>query len=86
MLGKLTRQDEADRGLDFAGRNGRLFRIGRKLRGLGSDTLEDVVDKRVKDGHGLVRDTRVWVNLLKDCGNMRRCHEYKKIGFTFIDV
>jgi len=54
MLGELTGQDKPDRGLDFAGRNGRLFRIGCELRSLGSDALEDVVDKRVKNGHGLV--------------------------------
>ena len=68
MLGKLARQDEADRSLDLAGRDGRLFRIGRELRGLGGNTFEDVVDKRVENGHGLVRDTRVRVDLFKDCG------------------
>ena len=68
MLRKFTRQDEANRSLDLAGRNSRLFRIGRELGGLGSDTFEDIVDKRVEDGHGLVRDTRIRVDLLKDCG------------------
>lgn len=33
---------------------------------LSSDALEDVVDERVENGHSLVRDTRVRVNLLKD--------------------
>ena len=71
MLRQFTRQDEANRGLDLAGRDGRLFRIGRELRGLGGNTFEDVVDKRVENGHGLVRDTRVWVDLLKDCEKLR---------------
>ncbi len=66
MLGKFTRQDEADRSLDLAGRNRRLFGIGRELGGLGGNTFEDVVDKRVEDGHGLVRDTRIRVDLLED--------------------
>jgi len=66
MLGKLTRQDEADRGLDLTGRDGRFFGIGCELGSLGGDTLEDVVDKRVKDGHGLVRDTRIRMDLLED--------------------
>ena len=32
----------------------------------GGNALEDVVHERVQDSHGLVRDTSVWVNLLKD--------------------
>ena len=68
MLGKFTRQDEADRGLDLTGRNGRFFRIGRELGSLGGNTLENVVDKRVEDGHGLVRDTRIGMDLLEYCG------------------
>lgn len=41
--------DVADGGLDLARRDRRLLRA----RGL-DDALEDVVDKRVEDGHGLV--------------------------------
>ena len=33
---------------------------------LGGDTLEDVIDERVENGHRLVRDTRVGVDLLED--------------------
>ena len=36
-----------------------------RTRCLGGNTLEDIVDEGVKDGHGLVRDTRVRVNLLE---------------------
>ncbi len=36
-------------------------------RSLRRDTLEDVVDEGVEDGHRLVRDTRVRVDLLEDC-------------------
>jgi translation initiation factor IF-1 len=34
---------------------------------LSGDTLEDVVDKGVEDGHRLVGNTSVGVDLLKDC-------------------
>ena len=30
------------------------------------NTLEDIVDERVQNGHGLVRDTSVWMDLLED--------------------
>ena len=33
---------------------------------LGGNALEDVVDKRVENGHGLVGDTSVRVDLLED--------------------
>ena len=42
VLGKLTGEDEADRGLDLSGRDGRLLVVGGKLGSLRSDTLEDV--------------------------------------------
>lgn len=42
MLGQFTREDEADRGLDLAGRDGRLLVVGGELGSLGRDTLEDV--------------------------------------------
>ena len=36
-----------------------------KLAGLGSNPLEEIVDKRVHDAHGLGRDSSVRVNLLQ---------------------
>lgn len=66
MLGELTRQDEADGGLDFARRDGGLLIVRSELASLGCDTLEDVVDERVQDGHGAVGDTGVRVDLLED--------------------
>ena len=42
VLGKLTGEDEADRGLDLAGRDGGLLVVGGKLGGLSCDALEDV--------------------------------------------
>jgi hypothetical protein len=54
VLGKLSGEDEADGGLDLAGRDGRAVVVRGELGSLGSDTLEDVRDERVEDGHGLV--------------------------------
>ena len=65
MLGEFTRQDEADRGLDFAGRHRRLLVVSREAGGFGGDLLEDVVDERVHDGHRLGGDTGVRVDLLE---------------------
>jgi hypothetical protein len=66
VLGKLTGQDQADRGLDFSGRDGGLLVVGSELGGLGGDALEDIVDEGVQDGHGTVGDTSVGVDLLED--------------------
>ena len=56
MLGELSREDETDRGLDLARRDGRLLVVGSELGRLGRDALEDVVDERVEDEHGPARD------------------------------
>ena len=37
-----------------------------QLASLSSDPLEQVIDERVHDGHGLRGDTSVWMNLLQD--------------------
>jgi len=62
-LGKLSGKDESDGGLDLPGRDGGLLVVGSELGSLGSDSLEDIVDERVEDGHGLVGDTSVGVDL-----------------------
>ena len=63
VLGKLSREDEADSGLDFAGRDrGALVVVG-QTGGLGGDALEDVVHERVHDGHRLAGYARVGVDL-----------------------
>ena len=45
MLGELTRQDEADRGLHLAARERALLVVARQAAGLRGDALEDVVDE-----------------------------------------
>lgn len=54
MLRELTGEDETDRSLNLARRDSGAVVVRRELGGLGSDTLEDVRDERVEDGHGLV--------------------------------
>lgn len=71
MLGQFTGQDQTDRGLNFARGDGRLLVVGSKLRGLGGDPLEDIVDKRVQNRHGTVGDTSVRVDLLEDLVDVR---------------
>ena len=66
MLGELTREHKTNSGLDLAGRKGGLLVVGGKLSGLSGDTLEDVVDEGVHDGHTLLADSSVGVDLLED--------------------
>ena len=49
---------------------------GKRTRSLGSNALENVVDEGVKDGHRLVGDTSIGVDLLKDY--------YKRMSFPRI--
>ena len=71
MLGKLTGEHEADGGLDLPGREGRLLVVLGELSGLSGDALEDVVDERVHDGHPLLGDPSVGVDLLQHLVDVR---------------
>lgn len=62
MLGELSGEDETDSGLDLTRRDGRAVVVRSELGSLGCDALENVVDERVEDGHGLVGDTSVGVD------------------------
>ena len=66
VLGEFTRQQEADSRLYLATRNGGLLVVVSQARRFEGDTLEDVVDERVHDGHSLARDAGVGVDLLED--------------------
>jgi hypothetical protein len=52
--------------------NRRLLVVLSQLGRLGGDPLEDVIDKRVEDKHGLVGDTSVGVDLLEDLVDVGR--------------
>ena len=66
VLGQLTGQEETDSGLDLSAGDGWSPVVVGKTAGLGSDTLEDIVDKGVHDAHGLAGYTSVGVDLLQD--------------------
>ena len=66
MLGKLTRKEETDSSLDFAGGDGGPLVVVGKTGSLSSNALKDVIDKGVHDAHGLGADASVRVDLLED--------------------
>ena len=65
MLGELTREEEPDSSLDLTRGDGGPFVVMSQTGGLGSDPLEQVVDERVHDAHGLGGDTSVGMDLLQ---------------------
>ena len=71
VLGELTGEHEPDGGLDLPGGEGCLLVVLGKLSGLSGDALEDVVDERVHDGHTLLGDSSVGVDLLEDLVDVR---------------
>jgi hypothetical protein len=64
VLGQLSGEEETGSGLDFASSDGRPPVVVSKLGSLSSNALEDVLDKRVHDAHGLGGDASVRVDLL----------------------
>jgi hypothetical protein len=66
VLSELTGEEETDGGLDFAGGESVLLVVADKAGGLAGNLLEDVVDEGVHDGHGLLGDTELGVDLLED--------------------
>jgi len=66
VLGKLTGEHEADGGLDLSGGEGSLLVVGGELPRLRGDSVEDVVDEGVHDGHALLGDTGIGMDLLED--------------------
>lgn len=72
VLGEFSGKDKADGGLDLAGGDGGAFVVAGELGGFTGNPLEDVVDERVHDGHGLVGDTSVGVDLLEDLVDVGR--------------
>ena len=65
VLGELTGKEKPDSGLDLTGGDGGPLVVVGEARGLGSESLEDVVDEGVHDGHGLGGHAGVGVNLLE---------------------
>ena len=65
VLGELTREEESDSSLDLTGGDGGPLVVVGESAGLGGDSLEQIVDERVHDGHGLGGDSGVRVDLLQ---------------------
>ena len=74
MLGKLTGKHKSDSSLDLARGKRGLLVISSELSSLSGDTFEDIVDERVHDGHTLLANTGIGMNLLEhllDVGAVR---------------
>jgi hypothetical protein len=71
MLGKLSRKEKSDGGLDLSGGEGRLLVVAGQLGGLQGDALEDIVHEGVQDGDTSLGDTNVGVDLLEDLVDVR---------------
>ncbi len=80
MLSKLTRKHKTDSGLDLSGGKSCLLVVGSELSSFGCDTLEDIVDEGVHDGHTLLGDTGIRVYLLEDLVDVRRVGFYSLLG------
>ena len=65
VLGQLSGEEEPDSRLDLPGGDGRPLVVVGETGGLSGDSLEDVIDERVHDAHGLGRDASVGVDLLQ---------------------
>ncbi|OBS57545.1 hypothetical protein A6R68_11329 [Neotoma lepida] len=78
----LPGQQQAHGRLDLPGSDGRALVVMRQARRLASDALEDVVDERVHDAHGLGRDARVGyltAEILELAGNAARDNKKTRI-------
>ena len=65
MLGQFTGEEKSDSGLDLSGGDcGPLVVVG-QTGSLSCDSLKDVVDKAVHDGHSLAGNTSVGVDLFQ---------------------
>ena len=66
VFGQFSGEEKPDSGLDFPGGDGGPLVVVGKTGSFGSNALEDVVDKRVHDAHGLGGYTGVGVDLFQD--------------------
>ena len=83
MLGKFTRKEETNSGLDLTGREGGLLVVSGKLGGLKGDTVKDVVDEGVEDRDTSLGNTSLRVDLFKDLVDVRRVtFDSLLVGFT----
>ena len=65
VLRELAGQQETNSSLNFAAGYRRTPVVVSETRSLGSNTLEDIVNKAVHDRHCLAADASVWMNLFQ---------------------
>ena len=70
MLGEFTREHESDSSLDFSGRKGGLLVVSSKASSFRSNAFKDIIDEVVHDGHALLGNTSIRVDLLQDFVNV----------------
>ena len=66
VAGELTGEEETHGGLDLAGAEGVAAVVADEAGALGGNALEDIADEGVHDGHGLLGDASLGVDLLED--------------------
>ena len=74
VLGKFAREHKPDSSLDLTRRKGRLLVVSSELSCLSGNAFEDIIDEGVHDGHTLLADTGIGMNLLEhlvDVGAVR---------------
>ena len=76
MLSELAREQEPDSSLNFPGSDGSPLVVMSKTTGFSSNTLKNVVDERVHDGHSFGAHTGIWVHLLENLVDV------DSVGFT----
>ena len=66
MLGKFSRQEKSNSSLNLPGSDGGPLVVVGQPAGFGSNPLENVVNERVHDRHGLRADASIRVHLLQN--------------------
>lgn len=72
VLGQFTGQEKTDSSLDLSRGDCRALVVLSQASRFARNTLEDVVNERIHDAHGLRRDASVRVNLLENLFHKRR--------------
>ena len=72
MLGQFTRKHQTNSGLDLPGAQGSLLVVSGQLSSLRRNTFKDIINEGVHDGHTLLGDTSVGMDLFEDLVDVGR--------------
>ena len=72
MFGEFTGKHETNSSLDLSGRKSRLLVVTSKTGSLRGNTIKDIVNERVHNGHASLRNTSLLMNLLEHLVDVRR--------------